>query len=69
MAWILKKWKEENVPLDVNKVNHEGYSPLFHCCLKGYLGAEAMSGKAPQTKLMRLECVKLLYDEGADINF
>ena len=69
MAWIIKKWKDEGVELDVNAPNHEGYAPLFHCCLKGYLGAEAMSGKAPQTKMQRLECCKLLYNEGADVNF
>ena len=69
MAWIFKKWKEQGVDLDVNKKNAEGYSPLFHACLKGFLGADAVAGKAPQTKIMRLECVKMLHENGADVNF
>ena len=69
MAWIFKKWKEEGVALNVNGKNHQGYSPLFHCCLRGFHGADSVAGKAPQTKIMRLECVKMLHEQGADVNF
>ena len=69
LAWVIEKWKSNGEPLDINKPNSDGYTPLFLCCLKGYSGAEAVSGKAPQTKIMRLASVKILIENGADINF
>ena len=69
MNWIFNKWKEQGLALDVNKKNSDGYTPLFHCCLKGFLGNETVAGKSQETKICRLECVKMLHENGADVNF
>ena len=37
-------------------------------CLRGYLGSEAMAGSSLLTKQKRLEVVKILVENGADVN-
>jgi len=38
------------------------------CCIKGYLGSELIHGQRAMTKQKRLETVKILKENGADIN-
>lgn len=69
LDWIIKTWKAHNLPLDIDAHDHNGRTPLFLVCHKGYLGAEALAGKSDETKKKRLECVKSLLHAGAYVNF
>lgn len=50
-------------------MDNNGRSPLFLVCFKGYLGAEALAGKTEETQTKRMECAKILIDNGAQVNF
>ena len=68
LDWIFKKWDEQGIPLDADTQDHNGYSPLYLVCYKGFLGAETQAF-SPDTKMKRLECIEILLNRGANVNF
>ena len=69
LKWVIDKWAAENVKLDIDEPDHNGYSSLYLVCYRGFLGAEGVAGNSPDVKLKRIECVKILLAAGANINF
>lgn len=69
MTWIFQKWEERGYDLDVDETDHNGYSPLYLVCFKGFLGSEGMVGLTPEILKKRLECVKILLERNANVNF
>ena len=74
LRWIIENWKKQGLPLDLDAKDHNGRSPLYLVCFKGYLGAEGLVGKTPETQKKRIECVNILLDRRlndkiADVNF
>ena len=69
LQWILNKWAEQNVDLEIDVLDHNGYTPLYQVCYRGYLGAQGVAGNSPEVKLKRIECVQILLAAGANINY
>ena len=69
VQWIVDKWDEYHVLLDVDAIDQHGYTPLYLVCYKGYLGTEGVTSNAPDTREKRMECVKTLLRRGANINY
>lgn len=69
LQWIIDKWEEEKRPLDINTPDHQGYTPLYLVCYKGFLGAEGIMGSSPEVKRKRIECAKILLKAEADVNY
>ena len=60
LQWIFDEWKKAGRKLDVDAMDHNGRSALYLVCFKGYLGAEGIVGKTPDTQKKRIECVNIL---------
>ena len=69
LTWIINKWQECGQELDIDAPDHNGYTPLYLVCYKGFLGAEGVAGNSPEVKEKRMQCVKILLAAGANINF
>ena len=69
LKWVIEKWRASGKPLDIDVLDHNGYTPLYLVCYKGYLGAEGVAGNSPEIKMKRIECVQTLLKEGANINY
>ena len=69
LDWIIGKWKEAGEDLDIDEPDHSGVTPLYLVCYKGYLGADSAVANRPMTKQKRIECVNILINAGADVNF
>ena len=69
LKWIFDKWDEYKVPFDVDAVDHQGYTPLYLVCHRGFLGVEGVESNSPETREKRIECVKILLKRGANINY
>lgn len=39
IEWIIQTWKENGIELNIDEKDHNGRSPLFLVCYKGYVGA------------------------------
>ena len=44
LQWIIDKWKNCQKELDIDTPDHQGYTPLYLVCYKGFLGAESIMG-------------------------
>ncbi len=61
LKWILDKWTKENLHIDLNKPDSNGYTPLMLCCHRGYgNGSGSAAARLPKTKKNRIECIDLL---------
>ena len=69
LLWIIEKWLQNNVDLNIDEPDSSGYSPLYLACYRGYQGPEELNSKTEITKQKRLECATILIERGADINF
>ena len=69
IRWILETWASKEIELDIDAVDHNGYSPLYLVCYKGYNGADGLVGMTPEMMANRLECAKLLIQRNANVNF
>ena len=69
LSWIVKKWEDVSCELDIDAPDSDGASPLFACCQKGYLGAELIHSRTPETKRKRWECAQILIKAGANVNY
>ena len=69
MEWIFKKWDETGRELETDVRDHNGYTPLYLVCNKGFLGSEGMVGMTQEIKEKRLACVRILLQRTADVNF
>ena len=68
MQWIFDKWEDHQQPLDVDVLDHKGYTPLYLACQKGFLGAEGIDSKSPEVMKKRRETVEILIKRKADVN-
>ena len=50
LQWIIDKWSEAGLGIDIDTPDHNGYTPLYLVCYKGYLGAEGIAGNSPLIK-------------------
>ena len=69
LQWVIDKWAETGQPSVINALDHNGYTPLYLVCYKGFLGSEGVAGNSPEIKQKRIECVNILLKVGADINY
>ena len=69
IEWIFDTWKQHNQPIDVDAVDHQGYTPLYLVCHRGYIGVEGVESNTPETRQKRMECVKILIEKGANVNY
>ena len=69
LKWVIDKWNETNTKLDIDALDHNGYTPLYLVCYRGFLGAEGVAGTSPEVKKKRIECVRILIGAGANINY
>ena len=69
MQWIINKWAEYGVDLDIDALDQHGYTPLYLVCYKGYLGTDGIAASSPDTRMKRKLCVEALIKRGADINY
>ena len=67
LEWIVNKWNEHKVNLDIHDVDDHYYTALMHCCVKGYCGVETR--ECEDANRDRLACVKILIQQGSDVNF
>ena len=67
LEWIVQKWNEHEVELNINDLDDHRYTALMHCCVKGYCGVERKFNEDANKD--RLACVKILIDQGANVNF
>ena len=63
--WAKPAYQDLRYP--INKLDKNGHTPLFEACRKCYLGSENITESEPK-KLNRYNIVKLLIDQGADVN-
>lgn len=58
LLWIIEKWEEVGIPLDIDALDAQGMSPLYLVCWKGFTGADGMnSGGMLEIMKKRMECV------------
>lgn len=76
LKWIFETWSKEFWSIDINQLDSDGYTALFHCCVRGYtIGSDETAPKSDDSKQDRLECLKTLLftnkekREGIDVNF
>ena len=53
--------------MDIHDVDDHNYTALMHCCVKGYCGVETKVSDDANND--RLACVKLLIEQGSNVNF
>ena len=69
VQWIIDKWNDYQIELDINAPDQNGYTPLYLVCWRGYLGTQAFASNSPDTKMKRWKCAQVLLKNNADINF
>ena len=69
ISWIIGKWEAAGKNLDIDTPDHQGYSPLYLVCYRGFLGAEGIMASSPEVKKKRIECAKILLKAGANVNY
>ena len=60
LKWVVEKYAEKGVSLDIDLLDYNGFTPLYLVCFKGYLGAEKLSLFDPQKQKKRIEIVRYL---------
>ena len=71
IEWIIAKWKDAGHELDINVIDHNGYTPLYLTCYKGQIGVDSPQAgiKAHLAKQKRMETIQLLINHGAEVNY
>ena len=41
ITWIIDKWAAAGKELDINALDHSGYTPLYLTCYKGQIGVDS----------------------------
>ena len=69
VEWIHEKWTKHGIKLDIDMEDHNGFSPLYLVCFKGFIGQEGLAKFDEKMRQKRIEIVKFLLDKGANVNF